>query len=67
VKWFDPEKGYGFIRPDDGGKDIWVLIEAVRAAGLDGLKQGDHVDFDLESDPVSHTTHAVSLKRIAPK
>jgi CspA family cold shock protein len=67
VKWFDPKKGYGFIRPDDGGKDIFVEIGAVRAAGLDGLKQGDRLDFDLESDPVSHTTHAGSLRRVAPK
>ena len=48
VKWFNPTKGYGFIEPDDGGKDAFVLISAVERAGLNGLNEGQMVSFDLE-------------------
>jgi len=47
VKWFNSEKGYGFIAPDEGGKDVFVHITAVRAAGLDGLKDNQKVGYDL--------------------
>ena len=49
VKWFNTEKGYGFIAPDDGGKDIFVHISAVQAAGLTGLKDDQKVTYDLET------------------
>ena len=49
VKWFNTEKGYGFIQPDQGGKDVFVHITAVQAAGMDTLNEGDAVMFDLES------------------
>jgi CspA family cold shock protein len=50
VKWFNPVKGYGFIQPDDGDKDAFVHISAVEAAGLDGLREGQKVEFELVSD-----------------
>jgi CspA family cold shock protein len=48
VKWFDPNKGYGFIQPDDGSKDVFVHITAVQAAGLDRLSEKQKVSFELE-------------------
>lgn len=48
VKWFNPEKGFGFIAPDTGGKDVFVHITAVRAAGLEGLKDDQKVAFELQ-------------------
>jgi CspA family cold shock protein len=48
VKWFNPTKGYGFITPDDGGKDAFVHISAVERAGLGTLAEGQRVEFDIE-------------------
>ena len=50
VKWFNTEKGYGFIQPSDGGKDVFVHITAVKAAGLQGLNEGQKVAFELRSE-----------------
>ncbi len=47
VKWFNTTKGYGFIMPQDGGKDVFVHITAVQAAGLRGLDEGQKVTFDV--------------------
>ena len=47
VKWVNATKGYGFIMPQDGGKDVVVHITAVQAAGLKGLNDGQKVDFDV--------------------
>jgi CspA family cold shock protein len=48
VKWFNAQKGYGFIQPSDGSKDVFVHISAVERAGLGGLNEGQKVSFDLE-------------------
>ncbi len=48
VKWFNPTKGYGFIAPDTGGKDIFVHISAVQKAGLRTLNDGQKVNFEIE-------------------
>src|SRR5262245_6406495 len=50
VKWFNPTKGYGFIQPADGGKDVFVHISAVQRAGLTSLNEGQRVEFELVSN-----------------
>ena len=48
VKWFNATKGYGFIEPEDGGKDAFVHISAVQNSGLTGLTEGQKVEFEME-------------------
>jgi cold shock protein len=48
VKWFNPQKGYGFIEPSDGSQDVFVHISAVQRAGLATLSEGQRLSFDLE-------------------
>ena len=48
VKWFNGQKGYGFIQPEEGGADVFVHISAVERAGLSGLPDGQKVTFDIE-------------------
>ncbi len=50
VKWFNATKGYGFIMPQDGGKDVFVHVTAVQAAGLKGLNDGQKVTFDVVTE-----------------
>jgi CspA family cold shock protein len=50
VKFFNAERGYGFIKPDDGGRDVFVHITAVERAGLKALNEGQRVSFDVEPD-----------------
>ncbi|MEM7198560.1 MAG: cold-shock protein [Pseudomonadota bacterium] len=50
VKWFNTQKGYGFIAPDDGDKDVFVHISALQAAGIDRLDDGQKVSFELASN-----------------
>lgn len=47
VKWFNPNKGFGFIEPEDGSKDAFVHISAVKTAGIDTLREGQKLEFDL--------------------
>jgi len=47
VKWFNATKGYGFIEPEDGGKDVFVHVSAVERAGLTGLREGQKVEFEV--------------------
>jgi len=47
VKWFNVQKGFGFIQPEDGGKDVFVHITAVQAAGLNGLNDGQKVSYEV--------------------
>ena len=50
VKWFNPTKGYGFIQPTGGGKDVFVHITAVEQAGLRSLNEGQSVEYEIESN-----------------
>ncbi|MBV9064558.1 MAG: cold-shock protein [Methylobacteriaceae bacterium] len=61
VKWFNPEKGYGFIQPDDGGKDAFVHISAVEQAGMRNLNEGQKVNYELVTDRRSGKTSAGNL------
>lgn len=60
VKWFNATKGYGFITPDEGGKDVFVHITAVQAAGLQGLNDGQRVNYELATE--RGKTSAANLK-----
>ena len=62
VKWFNPTKGYGFIQPDDGGKDVFVHISAVEAAGLRGLDENQKVSYELDRDKRSGKESAGQLQ-----
>jgi CspA family cold shock protein len=48
VKWFNTQKGFGFIKPESGGNDVFVHISAVERAGLDGLQEGQQLSYELE-------------------
>jgi CspA family cold shock protein len=50
VKWFNPTKGYGFIAPENGGKDVFVHVSAVERAGLKGLNEGQRVSYEIVTD-----------------
>jgi CspA family cold shock protein len=62
VKWFNAQKGFGFIAPDDGGNDAFVHISAVERAGIGDLREGQKVGFDLVSDQRSGKMSADNLK-----
>ena len=48
VKWFNATKGYGFIQPDDGSKDVFVHISDVQSSGMDALNEGDELEFEIQ-------------------
>ena len=61
VKWFNAQKGYGFIQPDDGSKDVFVHISAVERAGLGSLNENQKITFELERGQQGKTS-AVNLQ-----
>lgn len=65
VKWFNSQKGFGFIAPDDGGKDAFVHISAVERSGLGELREGQKVGFELVADRKSGKMSAENLKALA--
>jgi CspA family cold shock protein len=64
VKWFNATKGFGFIQPDDGGKDAFVHISAVERAGLSNLNEGQKLEFELVTDRRSGKMSADNLKAV---
>ena len=61
VKFFNSERGYGFVKPDDGGRDVFVHITAVEQAGLKSLNEGQRISFDVEPDKKGKGPKAVNL------
>jgi CspA family cold shock protein len=61
VKFFNGERGYGFIKPDDGGRDVFVHITAVERAGMKSLNEGQRISFDVEPDKKGKGPKAVNL------
>ena len=65
VKWFNETKGYGFIEPDNGGKDVFVHISAVQKSGLQTLKEGQKINFEVQTDERSGKESASNLTEAA--
>ncbi|MBX5453077.1 MAG: cold-shock protein [Acidobacteriia bacterium] len=61
VKWFNPTKGYGFIVPQDGGKDVFVHITAVQAAGLKSLNDGQKISYEITKERGKDTATKLKL------
>ena len=66
VKWFNVQKGFGFIQPDGGGKDVFVHISAVERAGMHGLNEGQRVSFDVVTDRRTGKSAAGNLLAVQP-
>jgi CspA family cold shock protein len=64
VKFFNADKGYGFIKPDDGGRDIFVHVTALEQAGLKSLNEGQRVSFEVEPDKKGKGPKAVNLQLV---
>ncbi|MGA8321201.1 MAG: cold-shock protein [Xanthobacteraceae bacterium] len=64
VKWFNSQKGFGFIQPEDGGKDVFVHISAVERAGLNTLNEGQKVFFDVVDDRRTGKSSADNLRAV---
>ena len=64
VKWFNSQKGFGFIAPDGSGQDVFVHISAVERAGLSGLNEGQKVSFEIVTDRKNGKSSAEQLKTI---
>jgi cold shock protein len=62
VKWFNGQKGFGFIQPDEGGSDVFVHISAVERAGLGTLHEGQKISYELERDSRSGKMSAAQLQ-----
>jgi CspA family cold shock protein len=64
VKWFNGQKGFGFIQPDDGGKDVFVHISAVERAGMSNLNEGQKVSFEVVADRRTGKSSADRLRAV---
>ena len=64
VKWFNGQKGFGFIQPDDGGKDVFVHVSAVERAGMRGLNEGQKIEFDVVADRKTGKSSADNLRTV---
>lgn len=64
VKWFNGQKGYGFIQPDEGGADVFVHITAVQRSGLNGLEEGQKISYEIIQDKRTGKATADSLAAI---
>jgi CspA family cold shock protein len=64
VKWFNGQKGFGFIQPEEGGADVFVHISAVERAGMTSLNEGQKVSFELERDRKSGKVAAAQLQAV---
>jgi len=62
VKWFNPQKGFGFIEPDDGGRDVFVHISAVELAGMSSLREGQKLSYEVVADRRSGKSSADQLR-----
>ena len=62
VKWFNPEKGYGFVAPDGGGQDVFVHISAVEQAGMRSLNEGQKIHYEVVADKRSGKSSASNLQ-----
>jgi cold shock protein len=62
VKWFNNQKGFGFIQPDDGGKDVFVHVSAVERAGMKNLNEGQKIQFELVTDRRTGKSSADNLR-----
>ena len=65
VKWFNPDKGYGFIQPDGGGADVFVHVSALERSGMTSLNDGQKVSYDLQMDARKGKESAVNLKTVS--
>jgi CspA family cold shock protein len=64
VKWFNAAKGFGFIAPDGGGPDVFVHASALQRSGLENLRDGQAVSFDVENDPRKNKPSATNIKPV---
>jgi cold shock protein len=64
VKWFNGQKGFGFIQPDDGGQDVFVHISAVERAGMRGLNEGQPIEFEVVLDRKRGKSSAENLRAV---
>jgi CspA family cold shock protein len=64
VKWYNSQKGFGFIQPDDGGKDAFVHVSAIERAGMSDLREGQKISFELVADTRSGKMSADKLQAV---